>query len=947
MAITIPKKLLKYLTDDNNKWQRCVENLIAQLEPIIGHPPEFFPQYTDHGLGHVNTVLELAANLIHSKSLGKSTLASRDVACLIVAILIHDLGMFLTPQGLKMLLTTEWEQNRIRNLDKHSWSVEWDQYITSIKRLPEDRMIRIFGKCIDAEDTTLEPAELKLKDKLVIGEFLRRHHPRLAHEIAANGLPGSKLQHFLKDAGFDPTECNAIGLIARSHGMSLRKVEEHIGTGTHLSNLPVYYLMSVLRLADYLDASEQRAPMVRLNQEALTSPLSEEEWALNQCFRIDSSRWYPENKNYTINATPNTSSEYARLEKWLNEVQRELDQCWAMIAEKYPKSKLKLSIHRIKCTMNEKTNYEELSANFLPREAKITANPEIVKLMMEPLYGKDPTYGVRELLQNAVDACLERKNWEEKHGNPNYKGLVEIRIEGDTFTITDNGMGMNEDVLLNYYLCAGASYRSSDAWAEANAPEGKSQVARTGKFGVGFLASFLLGDTVEVHTQHVLDKEKGYHFCFDRESKPLDIKRERRTAPGNPFGTTITIQLHKDAHRNFHSMNYSFPWYNWYAFDEPEVRYFIDGHEVSYEDIHLCRDPDKNEGWLTLFSDKFEVYQWHPTQLGGNSRFFCNGIRIYTLPVNLVKAGMQYYMPHVSIIDKNGKLDVDLARRKLKSFPQHTELIRDLFRWNIARLLVTRWDEESYCEQNCRVGFSVGGSNDRIPFLMSSKGYQLNHATCIPILDIKDHVIFCIDEHHVRQSMIIAINMLPENTPFCIIPSDAPDSKDSLPLFNKEDLNYFLRQLLTGENERFHRRFIQYDMNNLYGAVWFLDMGQGTISNRWRDAMRLNKIEYDGKLYTSYHLHRPSQMPISKYAFLHNQFLAAVHILVSSDSPTFRPYVDSLFTQTLKEILTPSPDYLDQSLWIPFDMAEREKKFPRAFEELAVYMNHIRKYPIE
>ena len=92
-----------------------------------------------------------------------------------------------------------------------------------------------------------------------------------------------------------------------------------------------------------------------------------------------------------------------------------------------------------------------MNSRFLTEEVKITANPEITKLMIAPLYGDNPTFGVRELLQNSVDACLERKEKEAKKENPSdYHGLVTISIDSrhdlgndkemDVFTIEDNGI---------------------------------------------------------------------------------------------------------------------------------------------------------------------------------------------------------------------------------------------------------------------------------------------------------------------------------------------------------------------------------------------------------------------------------------------------------------------------------------------------------------------------
>lgn len=67
-----------------------------------------------------------------------------------------------------------------------------------------------------------------------------------------------------------------------------------------------------------------------------------------------------------------------------------------------------------------------------------------------------------------------------------------------------------------------------------------------------------------------------------------------------------------------------------------------------------------------------------------------------------------------------------------------------------------------------------------------------------------------------------------------------------------------------------------------------------------------------------------------KYGFVMD-CIAPDHILAQKST---------LFAELLHE-------YLGDDIWIPFDMAERKKKFPKAFEELKVYMDHIRKYPIE
>lgn len=69
-----------------------------------------------------------------------------------------------------------------------------------------------------------------------------------------------------KNTGFTQNEKDLIGLLARSHGIPIRD------TGAYLKsvfaditlplNIHLFYLMVVLRVADYLDAGQHRAPKV-------------------------------------------------------------------------------------------------------------------------------------------------------------------------------------------------------------------------------------------------------------------------------------------------------------------------------------------------------------------------------------------------------------------------------------------------------------------------------------------------------------------------------------------------------------------------------------------------------------------------------------------------------------------------------------------------------------
>ena len=416
--IIIPNRLQGRLSLDST-WQPVVTTLKEKVQKIIRESPCFFPDYTDHGIDHINEVLILANRLIPEDTYAaKETdteflLDPRSVGFLVCAILIHDLGMFLKTDGMEQLVYGDSGSHLVEGLDEEDWRTSWSKYVVKTRRLKDNEMDHLFGHRVTvSEDCARKGFSTNGDDCRVIGEFLRQHHGRLAHEIAVHGFPGDRGTMLIAGDGITDEDRDMIGLLARSHQMNIRDTEEYIerfGEGSKPHSIPAFYLMTVLRMADYLDASEKRAPEILERIQKIRVPASETEWSWNQCITRGPKQWNLMKHNLEINATPQKSTEYVLLDKWLRSVQAELDLCWSILADQYSGEPYRLTIHRVRSNIQQKKSRKNFDLKFLTREAKITANPAIVKLMMAPLYGDDPTYGVRELLQNAVDACLERK----------------------------------------------------------------------------------------------------------------------------------------------------------------------------------------------------------------------------------------------------------------------------------------------------------------------------------------------------------------------------------------------------------------------------------------------------------------------------------------------------------------------------------------------------------
>lgn len=135
------------------------------------------------------------------------------------------------------------------------------------------------------------------------------------------------------------------------------------------------------------------------------------------------------------------------------------------------------------------------------------------------LYGDDPTVGLRELLQNGIDAVSALRalgNAEPDEGEVH----VEVQPAGNAewwLHVTDTGIGMSRFVLTNVLMDFGASLWSIDALREELPGLAKGPFRPTGKFGIGFFSVFMLGAHVRVTTRRYQPSrsETGVHWCLN------------------------------------------------------------------------------------------------------------------------------------------------------------------------------------------------------------------------------------------------------------------------------------------------------------------------------------------------------------------------------------------------------------------------------------------------
>lgn len=544
--IKIPD-LFKQKLETDSKLNAAVLLTFEHFEPWLeqsGMP--FFPGFTDHSPRHINDVLETAASLISDES--RALLIAKDVAVLCIAILIHDCGMHLTQDGFRALIDDS-SQPIISGFEDQPWSKLWNEFVAEAQRFGQEKLMAIFGDADPILIDEIDYNDLSERDCLLIGEFVRRHHARLAHEIAISGVPSHNSEK-LKLTGFNADLKDLAGLIARSHGLPIRDTFKYLDD--RYSLLPEQhqvkspYLMAVLRISDYIQVKSERALKSLLSVKELRSPVSRQAW--RDHFAVNGiSFTHLDPEVMFVNANPCDVKTYLKLVALFKDIQRELDESWATIGEVYGRqahlNQLGLTIRRIRSNLDSFEKFSK-TVRYIPIKAGFdTSGPDLLKLLVGPLYEYKYEVGIRELIQNAVDACKELYDYSRNSSNfdrsneqePDILVTIQENEDGTGWiTVADKGVGMTLETITEYFLIAGASFRNSELWKRQHMDEfGQSRVMRGGRFGIGALASFMLGDEIEVKTRHFQKhNNEGLEFKARIDESSVELRRCECLEPG-------------------------------------------------------------------------------------------------------------------------------------------------------------------------------------------------------------------------------------------------------------------------------------------------------------------------------------------------------------------------------------------------------------------------------
>lgn len=531
--------LFKYLGDLDRMYAGKLIELREVLEKWLSYTPNTFPHYTLHTVSHSDEVVRQASSLLFRDD-GSCVvqLSAVELYVLGAASYLHDAGM----------VSSDAEKAAI--LDSDGWR-EWvaqggpghKKYI-ALQELKSDPSV--------ADDDArgfLNNLELRR----LISEFIRRSHPARSARLALEHQ--SALGRFALD---DHLLRNAIADVCLGHGLTKRELDDiyrfPFQRDIRGEKVNLRFVTLVLRMADLLDMSSDRACPFLMNAAGPLPPESGAHWTQYQS--ITHRMTSPE--RIEVRAECHTQSEHRLLQDWLQWLSDECNSAVTLLAASPRHS----AWHPPQADLGQGGTLEVIpapEATYIPADWRLELNPDAaLERLMQDIYDDDLAY-VRELVQNALDAqrCqLYRDLGDRSSDFPSPSGVpddvrmrypLHIRLhtrtkrselldedeEQHVLTISDCGIGMGMETIQKYFLQIGNSYYTT--------PELRRNYAftPTSRFGIGFLSVFSASDEVTVETQ--MEGALGVRLTLTGPRNYLLTERfERRRS-----GTTVHITLRK------------------------------------------------------------------------------------------------------------------------------------------------------------------------------------------------------------------------------------------------------------------------------------------------------------------------------------------------------------------------------------------------------------------
>ena len=193
--------------------------------------------------------------------------------------------------------------------------------------------------------------------------------------------------------------------------------------------------------------------------------------------------------------------------------------------------------------------YEIEPEGYTPIDLKFSVDSSAgLQLFMGNRLYSDKRVFLRELIQNAVDACNYRKLVDDS-----YLPEISIEVSDDISVIKmrDNGIGMTRQWFEKYFLAIGISFYQSNEIRDIN-QDTRIDFGFISQFGIGFLSSFQVAEKIVIKT-----RREGFAGLMITINSLRDYFDVRDLEEDFPVGTEVTLHLKKSKIKYCRSLEFA------------------------------------------------------------------------------------------------------------------------------------------------------------------------------------------------------------------------------------------------------------------------------------------------------------------------------------------------------------------------------------------------------
>jgi molecular chaperone HtpG len=303
---------------------------------------------------------------------------------------------------------------------------------------------------------------------------------------------------------------------------------------------------------------------------------------------------------------------------------------------------------------------------------------QLLQLIIHSLYSH-PEIFLRELISNSSDALDKLRHLtlvDDAFKSLDFNPRIDLFLdeENNTLTISDTGIGMNEEDLVAHL---GTIARSGTKnFLSQLSGDAKKDSNLIGQFGVGFYSAFMVADKIEV-VSHKAGEDKAWRWTSDGKTG-FDIEPAERES----VGTTVILHLNEEGKQyangwrlqeivKKYSNHIAFPiflTYNKSSWDEAEKKSIktLTTEQVNSASALWRRSKneltpeDYKEFYKSISGDSQDPLFWFHTRAEGTldytTLFFIPAKAPLDLYQTEYKTGVKLYVKRVFITDDSKEL---------------------------------------------------------------------------------------------------------------------------------------------------------------------------------------------------------------------------------------------------------------------------------------------------